>query len=121
LKEEFAKKQQSVATTTSATAGTATENDGAASAVSEMKKLAIANVGIYTTPLENHEIAGGEEMIKEKKFKFCGQCGKSAKEVGKNNLSKCDRCRCVRYCSVDCQRANWKEHKQICKKNRPAF
>jgi hypothetical protein len=28
--------------------------------------LPLANVPVYTTPIENHEIAGGEEMLKGK-------------------------------------------------------
>ncbi|KAJ7176148.1 hypothetical protein C8R43DRAFT_554897 [Mycena crocata] len=33
------------------------------------------------------------------------------------NLKECSRCRCACYCSVECQRANWKHHKPACDYN----
>ena len=43
----------------------------------------------------------------------CGVCGKEGK-----GYKQCSRCTCVYYCSVDCQRKDWKEggHKDECKK-----
>ena len=42
----------------------------------------------------------------------CNVCGKS------EGLSWCSACRKVRYCSVTCQRFDWKKHKRFCvKKN----
>eukprot|EP01084_Bolivina_argentea_P070720 128600_1 len=29
--------------------------------------------------------------------------------------SICSRCKCTYYCNIQCQRANWKQHKKICK------
>lgn len=43
----------------------------------------------------------------------CHNCGKGKKEDGKE-LMKCSRCRIARYCSSECQRGNWKEHKKVC-------
>ena len=42
--------------------------------------------------------------------RVCGKDGKGSKQ--------CSRCTCVYYCSVDCQRKDWKEngHKEECKK-----
>lgn len=40
--------------------------------------------------------------------KSCNKCGKM------NNLKKCGRCNKVLYCSVDCQRSDWKQHKKTC-------
>ncbi|KAF9448984.1 hypothetical protein P691DRAFT_668425, partial [Macrolepiota fuliginosa MF-IS2] len=34
---------------------------------------------------------------------------------GKPKLLQCGACRVVRYCSKDCQRADWGTHKHICK------
>ena len=46
----------------------------------------------------------------------CRMCGSvKAKEDGKP-LMKCARCRRVRYCSVECQRRDWQEHKKTCRK-----
>ncbi|KAH9925057.1 uncharacterized protein BXZ73DRAFT_50096 [Epithele typhae] len=33
---------------------------------------------------------------------------------GKEGASRCSRCQIVRYCSSDCQRADWKNHKPDC-------
>lgn len=40
--------------------------------------------------------------------KSCNKCGKMI------NLKLCSRCRSVFYCSVDCQRSDWKLHKKNC-------
>lgn len=42
---------------------------------------------------------------------FCSNCGDTEKE-----LLKCSICKLTRYCSIECQKANWKNHKLICKK-----
>ena len=43
--------------------------------------------------------------------KQCGECGKD--EVGVV-FKKCGKCSVMVYCSKQCQRANWKEHKKSC-------
>jgi tetratricopeptide (TPR) repeat protein len=45
---------------------------------------------------------------------FCMHCGKPDKIQGVT-LSKCSACKQVCYCSKECQRAGWKEHKEPCK------
>mmetsp|Transcript_19975 Transcript_19975/g.49097 ORF Transcript_19975/g.49097 Transcript_19975/m.49097 type:complete len:366 (+) Transcript_19975:78-1175(+) len=49
------------------------------------------------------------------KSQQCGHCGKSgtSKEF-QLSLLLCSRCRLTRYCSKECQRADWKEHKKTC-------
>ena len=42
---------------------------------------------------------------------FCSNCGISSQET---QLRKCGRCRNERYCSRDCQKAKWPEHKKRC-------
>ena len=44
----------------------------------------------------------------EKRCQKCGNCGK---------LLVCTGCRDVSYCSTDCQNADWKAHKGICRKH----
>ena len=46
-------------------------------------------------------------------FSMCRVCGKKGE-----GYKQCSRCTCVYYCSVDCQRKDWKEngHKEECKK-----
>jgi hypothetical protein len=45
---------------------------------------------------------------------FCIFCGKADKIQGVM-LSKCSACEQVYYCSKECQRADWKDHKGACK------
>eukprot|EP01113_Clastostelium_recurvatum_P004294 TRINITY_DN11892_c0_g1_i1.p1 TRINITY_DN11892_c0_g1~~TRINITY_DN11892_c0_g1_i1.p1 ORF type:complete len:158 (+),score=15.53 TRINITY_DN11892_c0_g1_i1:140-613(+) len=45
---------------------------------------------------------------------FCSKVGGVA-GAGGTSLSWCSRCKDVRYCSAECQRADWKSHKQFCK------
>lgn len=53
-----------------------------------------------------------DQIFVKKKIKLreCGNCGK----IG--NMVKCSRCLSVYYCSLDCQKNEWKQHKKICKK-----
>ena len=41
----------------------------------------------------------------------CHSCHKPA-----DKLKKCSQCHRVSYCSQDCQRTDWKQHKLLCKK-----
>ena len=44
----------------------------------------------------------------------CRVCGaKKSADSGKA-LKKCSRCKIVRYCSQECQRRDWEEHKMMC-------
>ena len=44
----------------------------------------------------------------------CESCGKSGSGDGGKGLSQCSRCQAVKYCSVECQRRDWKRHKMDC-------
>ena len=44
----------------------------------------------------------------------CANCGQS-EEGGIVKLKNCTACRLVKYCSVDCQRAHRKQHKEACR------
>lgn len=48
---------------------------------------------------------------------FCMNCSKGENEEGVV-LSKCGGCKEISYCSIECQRADWKNHKQLCKLQR---
>ncbi|KAF8162275.1 hypothetical protein K438DRAFT_1858793 [Mycena galopus ATCC 62051] len=37
------------------------------------------------------------------------------------NLKECSRCKCARYCSVECQKKNWRQHKPVCEYNTAQF
>jgi hypothetical protein len=47
--------------------------------------------------------------------KACQFCAKSQAHVA-SRLKLCNRCRSVRYCSVECQRSDWSTHKIQCSK-----
>lgn len=40
---------------------------------------------------------------------ICAKCNKTGKD-----FKRCGRCRAVNYCSPDCQKADWKRHKEQC-------
>ena len=43
----------------------------------------------------------------------CANCSK-VQEDGATPLQRCARCRTTHYCSKDCQKADWKNHKKNC-------
>lgn len=43
----------------------------------------------------------------------CRLCGKSEKPDG-SALMTCSRCKRAKYCSRDCQKADWKQHRNVC-------
>ena len=45
----------------------------------------------------------------------CAACGDKQSTT---SLKICSSCKLVHYCSVDCQRQDWKEHKSICKETK---
>jgi hypothetical protein len=49
-----------------------------------------------------------------KSLKMCRHCVKS-ETLGGAKLMKCQRCEFTYYCSKECQVANWKSHKKMCK------
>ena len=42
---------------------------------------------------------------------LCARCGKP----GATGMLRCSKCKSVRYCSRECQRSDWKQHKLRCK------
>jgi hypothetical protein len=47
--------------------------------------------------------------------KWCHHCEKLETEMDNVLLMKCQRCKQSYYCSKDCQVADWKNHKKMCK------
>jgi hypothetical protein len=53
------------------------------------------------------------------KCEVCATCSKTAADVGMKRLFKCSGCTVApRYCTAECQKANWAAHKAECKVNR---
>lgn len=46
----------------------------------------------------------------------CGGCGKAEAEAGKP-LKHCAKCQTTQYCSRECQKQDWKQHKKVCAAN----
>ena len=48
--------------------------------------------------------------------KYYWGCCQVCKRAGtkENPLKKCARCNCLFYCSKECQKADWKDHKKLC-------
>jgi hypothetical protein len=72
------------------------------------------------TGIEGHLMMGLGCLMPQEKFeeamahldeaKACDVCGKEGE------LHKCGGCGRTRYCGKDCQKSDWKNHKEICKK-----
>lgn len=65
------------------------------------------------------EVAAGFGSMKikpDKKAAYaCFKCGKTAADLGKPTLKKCNNCKTASYCSRECQTSDWREHKVFCK------
>lgn len=44
----------------------------------------------------------------------CSVTGEQLRARGASKLLRCSRCKCVFYCSADCQRTHWPQHKAAC-------
>lgn len=66
--------------------------------------------------INNTVIHLNTKPVKMEKAKVCNACYKMGGKGVK--LMKCKGCGLVRYCSVECQKEDWKAHKEICKKSR---
>ena len=62
----------------------------------------------------NSSQTGSEKYL----MAMCENCGKH--EHGDVKHMKCSRCKLRYYCSRECQKQDWPNHKQMCKKVEPA-
>ena len=51
--------------------------------------------------------------MESKEKNACAVCGKPA-------TAQCSRCKAIHYCSRDCQKQHWPEHKKSCGKQKAA-
>lgn len=45
---------------------------------------------------------------------YCKNCGEQGDDAGNNKLLRCSVCGTVKYCSTNCQTADWQNHKSNC-------
>ena len=62
----------------------------------------------YSTPERSKRVKASEDSNKVATAQKCYNCGKT-----KSSLKHC-KCRNVMYCSVECQRLHWPQHKSTC-------
>ena len=65
-------------------------------------------------PVEIAAVHGAQRAKAEERRdlgKVCARCGTVA-------ASSCARCKVTRYCSRNCQRLDWKQHKTVCDSKR---
>ena len=55
------------------------------------------------------------DTMRSAKLKICRHCDKIETRDGAIKLMKCQRCKETYYCSRECQVADWKRHKKMCK------
>ncbi|KAJ7577495.1 hypothetical protein C8J56DRAFT_899125 [Mycena floridula] len=62
--------------------------------------------------LKNSNIQIDQSQCKEEAKAVVNEC--LAISSHRKSFKRCGRCKSVRYCSVECQTKNWKEHKKVC-------
>lgn len=44
----------------------------------------------------------------------CKGCGEDDRDDGKKMMMRCGKCRVVKYCGKECQKADWGKHRKVC-------
>ncbi len=85
--------------------GGAAFEEAAASSMPILRLAAARKVGPSLADLTDKEISDARK---------CWACAKAEDPQGNWKLLVCQRCRTAYYCSKECQRSAWKEHKAEC-------
>ncbi len=70
---------------------------------------------LESPPVQQHDDVRVDAPTAESSVESCHFCAKSQAHVA-TRLKLCTGCRSVRYCSVECQRSDWRAHKKVCAK-----
>jgi hypothetical protein len=94
--------------------GGAAFEEAAVSSMPILRLAAARNAGPSLADLQDKEISNARK---------CWACAKQEDPQGNWKLLVCKRCSTAHYCSKECQRAAWKEHKAECEQHVefPAF
>ncbi|XP_049419614.1 putative protein MSS51 homolog, mitochondrial [Epinephelus fuscoguttatus] len=90
-----------------------------------LDKLNMKDYGEYRAAVEG-KVKGAsfrnyKEMFQkmEETFEFCASCNKLPAHLTEGQtLKRCAKCLNVYYCTKDCQKKDWPQHKKVCKKLR---
>lgn len=87
-----------------------------------LNKLNLKDYGEYRAALEGKargiSFRNYKEMFQrmEETFKFCASCNELPENLAEGQtLKRCVKCLNVYYCTKDCQRKDWAQHKKVCK------
>ncbi len=83
----------------------------------DLEKLRLQMHKLICKEHEESTVRGAREQQQQQLA--CTACGKTTAMLGEKKLLICSACTLApSYCSVECQRACWKEHKAECKANK---
>lgn len=68
---------------------------------------------VVVEELVDPKLVNAQKQQQSREVEKCRNCGKS-EEVDGATLKKCTRCLAVKYCSVACQKKDWKKHRGEC-------
>lgn len=76
--------------------------------------MSLAEPEAYSSSARPHRFTLPTAHTDQPKKARCLKCGAATTKAG-NSLLKCAKCKTAQYCSPDCQKKDWKKHKQMCK------
>jgi hypothetical protein len=83
-----------------------------------LEKLDVVAAMQDTRRLSKQLVANAQAEKEAPERQSCAHCG--ARELHVDHFKRCSACKGPRFCSKDCQLANWPQHKAACKAARKA-